>query len=250
MTVTYDVGKNDITTGRSSVTALGIIAYWYGAGGHNDTNMIMAVAVALATSHGDTGYVQGNQIGLWGIAPREAGFPTHAIAKDLVNPKINAVQAWAISNMGNTWSSFPAAFDGKTYLGPNAPFRAYLNVVMQANGAPGLSADQAKEWPKDNPFGSGTNFTPGQVAQTIGDAITPSDPLKQIADAVGFLGDIMKSFFDVIRWFTSPENLWRVAKFFIGSGLIYFGGTSLIKGIPLGKGIQDTVGKAAMVAAL
>ena len=245
--MSIDVGKNDFTTGRQSVTAAGIMAYWRAVGGHNYTAMIAAVAIAIATSNGDTGYVNGNRVGLWGIEPSEAGHPTRPNAHALLNPKTNAGQAWAISNQGTTWRDFPAAFDGSTYLGPNAPFRAQLDKVMKANGAPGLTAAQAKTWPDSNAFGRAQDFTPGGAAGVIASGV--ADSVTALPDAVANIGKVLNAMYDVIRWFTSPAHLWRVAQFLMGMGMIFVGGMAIIKDSPVGQVLKENIGSAAKMAA-
>lgn len=79
---------------------------------------------------------------------------------------------------------------------------------------------------------------------SIGNAIGALNPLA----GIDLVGQVLSQFYDIIRWFTSPANWWRIAKFILGMGMLYYGVTSLVRGSDAFKQVEGAAGKAALLA--
>jgi hypothetical protein len=181
----------------------------------------------------NNGWYQVNQ----GIQPAFIAYVTHGNSPSDVS-NFNSALLYAIH------TKWPTPYTGK--LDDKAPARAYADDLYRRtkddHDVAGLKAD-VQSW-----FSTGANKS---------QAIPSGNPLSDVTgvvtalpDAVQNIGNVLGSFFDIIRWFTSPENLWRVAKFFLGAVMIYFGGTTLIKGTPLGKNVMNTASTVGKLAAI
>jgi hypothetical protein len=216
-----------------SLTNQGITIYWRAVGGQNNEAGIMAVAVARAESNGNTAAVSpAGAVGLWQIMPKERGFPERPTASELTDPTVNAKQAFLISNGGTNWRAWDVAWDpperarssSSTYLGPNAPFRAFLDEVMQDNGGAGATAEQARTWPDSDAFGRAGEFLPGHVAGEILGSVTEGTGLASIGDALRSLPGALRSLLDAVtaagRWLSNRQNWFRIAQVVIGGALL------------------------------
>lgn len=98
----------------------------------------------------------------------------------------------------------------------------------------------------------GTSVGAGVSAVTtpVVDAVT--SVVTSLPDAVANIGKVLNAMYDVLRWFTSPSHLWRVAKFLLGAVMIVLGGMAIVKDTSVGKaltGMAGPVGKAVAMAA-
>lgn len=88
-----------------------------------------------------------------------------------------------------------------------------------------------------------SNLMPGTTDSLIG----PSSALNPLS-GIDLVGQVLSQFYDIIRWLTSPANWWRIAKFILGMGMLYYGITSLVRGTDTFKQVENIAGKAALAA--
>lgn len=84
------------------------------------------------------------------------------------------------------------------------------------------------------------------VGRAAGDVLGALNPLSGIE----LVGQVLSQAYDILRWFTSPANLWRVAKFILGIGMLYFGFNSLIRGTDAYQAVEKTVTGVATKGAI
>lgn len=213
-----------------SYTIKGIINIWKAAGGKNDTNMIVAVAIAEASSGGNTGKIANkgdpdSPVGLWQLKPSQA----HLTRAQLLDPLTNAKAAFTLSQSGKTWKAFPAAYgkpaDATTYGNDQAPYKAQLRAVDLANGGTGSVDDNLFD-----PLGQAARVT--GLDKAVDPLVAVGQALKVIAQAVA----------KAAGWLANPHNWLRIVE--VVAGLI-----AAVLGVRILAGSGSTLGRGASRAA-
>lgn len=92
----------------------------------------------------------------------------------------------------------------------------------------------------------------GGALTGAGDVLEESVPaaVRGLVEPLADIGSVLSSFYDLMRWFTSPQNLWRVAKGIMGALMIFYGGMAIITQSSVGSAVRSGVLKTSKVGAL
>lgn len=205
-------------------------SYAYNAGVKDKNNLAIAIAVAMAESQGNThahnGVGRDDSYGLWqinmlgGMGPERRKRWGLTSNQQLFDPAVNARAMASISANGKHWR------DWTTFTGFANSYQRYIADASKAAGRVLTSK------------GSTNNTFLPDIIET---------PVENAGNVASGVGDIAEGLRATTRWIGDRNNIMRIAKGLVGTGLL-IGGLFILAQPALTGAVGLQVGKVLKTA--